>query len=171
MIHWLNQNSGAVQAVSAAILVIVTSVLVVATGLYAKFTKELSKAAAEQLEASRDIAEATMRPVISLWIEPIARAPDRWIACYKNIGNGPAINLVFHLPSGDHSRSRVGMSIDDPIAADIAFDLPVSPSEKKLSAEYQDASLVLWRTELTLTPTSTGYDNGTTIVRKIGKAT
>ncbi len=168
-IDWLNDNSGAVQAASAAVLVLATTVLVVVTGLYAKFTHTISTATASQVKASRDIAEATMRPVISLWIKPVVHADGRWIACYQNIGNGPAVNLAFECPDLVATSQRVGMSVSDPVGDDIVFDLAKSDSEKAIAVEYDDAAGWRWRTELLLVPSSSGYDNGATTVTKVGK--
>ena len=168
-IDWLNDNSGAVQAASTVVLVLATTVLAVVTGLYAKFAHAISTATASQVKASRDIAEATMRPVISLWIKPVTHADGRWIACYQNIGNGPAVNLAFECPSLVNTSKRVGMSSNDPVGDDVIFDLAMSKSEKAIAVEYDDAAGWRWRTELVLVPSSVGYDNGATTVAKVAK--
>ena len=62
MIDWLNDNSGAVQAVSVVILAVVT-------GIYAWRTWSISNATEKQVEASRKMAEGVLRPVIVQWLD------------------------------------------------------------------------------------------------------
>ncbi len=165
---WLNDNSGTVQAASTIVLALVTAVLVVVTGRYAKSTKEIAEATEVQVRSTRDIADATLRPVISLWIEP--QGQGNFLAVYHNIGSGPALNLEFYLPGLDKTVKRVGMATTSPESRDISFGLAPSTSEHSIAVVYEDAARWRWKTELTLlpVPSKNSYENGPISVTKIG---
>jgi hypothetical protein len=109
VIDWLNDNSGAVQA-------IVTCILVIVTAVYAYLTRSISRNAAKQAEASIKMAEEMRRsredgprPVLDIQQieqdefgvddEAMLRAVtqlthDDYVWCkLGSIGRGPALNI------------------------------------------------------------------------------
>lgn len=94
LVSWLNENSGAIQALLTAVLVIVTTVYVVLTGRLAR--------------ESRAMREAQTRP----HVRAAAQLDPRWWRMVnlvvENLGNGPAFDVRFHLqgdmPTGDDQK-------------------------------------------------------------------
>ena len=124
MIDWLNDNSGAVQAISVGVLAVVTAI-------YAWRTWSISNATEKQAEASRAMADEmreqrllTMRPIVLL--SPLADEtepgtgqemirlalkgplPDTTPVRLTNIGPAIAVGMrVPHKLSGEGPRERV----------------------------------------------------------------
>jgi len=114
--------------------------------------------ARQQAKASARIAEAALRPVIVLWA---LSAPPRPLGAevgyalrYKNIGNGPAINIRFCVGFGDglwsEQGARVSMGIGEEVSPiEVKVPLPI-PERLFVLAEYDDASHSRWKTILRL---------------------
>ena len=92
VIDWLNDNSGAVQAIAAGTLVVVTGVLVCVTAVYASSTRRM---AGEMAHARRD----SLRPIIG--ITPRSREDSVLPAKIDNYGVGPALDVWFRCLEGD----------------------------------------------------------------------
>jgi len=111
LLECLNDNSGAVQAIAVLALVVVTAV-------YAWLTRDMSKAAREQTQRAAELAEETrtsrldsLRPILE--IRPVevlhshvllkqgllakeGRLPPNLNCSVRNIGPGPALNVLLH---------------------------------------------------------------------------
>lgn len=175
MIDWLNDNSGAVQGISAVILVGVTSVLVAVTAWYARETRRIAKSTADQARASHDIVRATLVPVLEQYVagqEMVSGSQSETAVHYYrvdfkywNIGTGPAINIRWSLDPECgrfiEPPQRVGMSVGDGKGdLRVALRLPL-PAQFALSAEYRDVLGRSWRSQLQIVKNSQGtFDNG-----------
>ena len=108
-INWLNDNSGAVQAVAVLVLAVVTFFYMLSTGKIARSTEEEAKSTKEVVEETRRTRMDDARPVLALrWIlqeefgtghlamsEALSEAwNDTHLSCgLVNIGRGPALNI------------------------------------------------------------------------------
>ena len=73
---------------------------------------------------------------------------------YKNIGNGPALNIRFCLGFVDgrwlEQDTRVSMGVgDEESPLGVKVPLPI-PDQLFVTAEYEDASHSRWKTTITL---------------------
>jgi hypothetical protein len=133
----------------------------------------------KQAKATVKLAEASMRPVVDLWIDKITldELKSKPLTLhYKNFGNGPAHNLEWKADpemrewEADGVRkdkvTRVGMGVHDNEANIQCF--PHDPSRARfLMVEYEDISRIGWRTTLKLTLDGDSLGNGKTIIDKI----
>ena len=115
--------------------------------------------ARKQAKASARVAEAALRPVMTLWAEDhapesLAGAEVSYTMGYKNIGNGPALNIRFSLGFVDgrwlEQDARVSMGVSDkesPLR--VKVPLPI-PERLFVATEYDDASHSRWKTILRL---------------------
>ncbi len=130
-----------------------------------------------QAKATERIAESTMRPVISVRSEP---QPPGDLAdgypyrvYYRNIGNGPAVNMAFRL-SPDEGKwleppRRVGMGLHEAEASILVkVPLPIPETGLSVVADYLDVSGSKWRTTLKLDNNNGVLVNGESNVEKIG---
>jgi hypothetical protein len=96
-IDWLNDNSGAVQALGSITPVVVTAVLVGVTGVYAWSTRRMAR---EMADTRRD----SLRPIIG--IRQLA-APNLFsTAGSKNYGVGPALDVWFLCLAGETGKEN-----------------------------------------------------------------
>jgi len=168
MIDWLNDNSGAIQAISVVVLAMVTAV-------YAGATLVMAWVSRKQAEASVQMAESTMRPVILLWTECVDELEQRnsYHVFYQNIGNGPAVNIALRIAPADGvwngTPRRVGLGLSDP-AAHIAVEIlnPMADEAISVVAEYSDSGGSTWRTTLKLDRDRRVLTNGESLVERVG---
>ena len=172
MIDWLNDNSGAVQALSAVVL----ALTLIAVAYYAKQTRKQAEAstsiaveARKQAEASRRMAEGVLRPVVTQWIKPTridaARGIIPLIVYYANIGSGPAINIRWSLEGGKWRETprRVGLGVQQQDDIKGNLDFPSTVSAPAVIVEYEDVGGVRWRSTLKLVQEDDGFfGNGET---------
>ena len=159
VVDWLNDNSGAVQAALVLALVIVTAI-------YAKLTHDLAIAGRGQAEASGRIAEGSSRPVILQWNSEVVDTsrPDVVSLTYRNIGNGPAMNLEWgHSTTGkwDRKSKRVGMGTDEDNGQIALLEVPWPPQEITVFVDYDDVFGTRWRSTLLLVPEQLGKETDT----------
>ncbi len=178
MIDRLNDNAGAVQAISAVVLVLVTAVLVRVTAWYAGETRRIASSTAEQVNASREMAHASLRPVIEQWViweVPGSRNDlgEQLVKFeYWNVGNGPAVNVQWSLdPDSGRFRGtprRVGMGARDEKGKLQAWiPLPL-PDAFELVAVYEDAFGNTWSSRLQVVKDDAGtLGNGESRHRQI----
>ena len=146
MIDGLNNNAGAVQAASAVVL----AATFIAVAYYAYQTRT-------QAEATERMAEATLRPVILLWTSPTGGdySTDPHVVYYQNIGNGPAINIVFSIDPDSaggwpEPPQRVGMGVHEKESRIFLKVNPPLPHELRVVARYEDVMHSVWKTTLRL---------------------
>ena len=169
MIDWLNDNSGAVQAVSAAIL----SLTFIAVAYYAYQTRRQAEVTRILAEATRDMVDATLCPVIEQWL-PTDRLADSVGVVYRNSGNGPAINIEWHLQHEDGtqvgSQRRVAMGAES-MHGSVQFPLDVSPGGilPTVVAEYESVFGALWRSTLPLIQENGKLATGPPEVKRINQ--
>jgi len=133
--------------------------------------------ARKQAKASARIAEAALRPLILLWTNPNLSGfrddHQAYNVYYRNIGNGPAVNIAFHLqdPSGVRSdlSKRVGMGVQEERGVTSTSLAPPIPDHLSVVAVYEDGSHRRWKTTLTLDKGEDGrLGNGESKVERIG---
>ena len=157
----MNAGDGIQIGVAVVLAVTLLAVLYYArqTQKQAEATVKMADAARDQAEASARIAEAALRPVMTLWAEDhppesLAGAEVSYTVGYKNIGNGPALNIRFCLGFADgrwlEQDTRVSMGVSDKESPlQVRVPLPI-PERLFVVAEYDDASHSRWKTTLTL---------------------
>lgn len=118
-VDWLNDNSGAVQGIATAVLVLVTAFYAVRTYHISKATREQAEATREQAQRAAELAEETrisrldsLRPILE--ISPVemldsrvllkqgllaqqGQLPPNLRCTVRNIGPGPALNVLLHI--------------------------------------------------------------------------
>ncbi len=148
MLQWLNENAGAVQGISAVVLVVVTAVLVAITAYYAKRTSDIARetqttadatkqmvaATQEQVAETRAQREAQARPVVAFALHPAETEWDgdgvdpakptitRFRLEVRNVGSGPALNVVMDAEARTHAYEA-----GDPITRLFDMEEPLSP--------------------------------------------
>jgi hypothetical protein len=169
-IDWLEGHEPSAQVFAALAMLAVTVGLVIATFLYAK-------SARRQADASRQMAEAALRPLILLWTGPApyaggdqAHGPP-YTLNYWNIGSGPALNITIRPDSTAaqwfEPSKRVGMGVrDEKTRIKVGVTLP-SPDQFDVVAEYDDAFQCRWRTTLTLYKEDSLLRNGESKVERV----
>ena len=173
MIDWLNDNSGAVQAISVAVLAVVTAVYAWRTWSISRATRNQAEATRVLAEATRDMVDATLCPVIEQWL-PSDRLTNTVSVVYSNSGNGPAINIKWYLQCEDgtqmHSQRRVQMGTHSGNDS-VQFPLEVSPggSLPTVVAEYESVFGALWRSTLPLIQENGRLANGEPEVKRINE--
>ena len=117
VVDWLNKNSGAVQAMATAILVVVTAFYVILTWSISKNAGKQAEASVRMAEEMRRSREDGSRPVLHIRrIEPVELGQgleaireglrewpngDRVLCKVKNIGKGPALNIKADVATDD----------------------------------------------------------------------
>jgi hypothetical protein len=66
VLHWLNLNSGAIQALASVLTLAVTGVLAIITWRYVRLTKDLADVARAQLQGQHEAAAARQRELRTL---------------------------------------------------------------------------------------------------------
>ena len=171
-IEWLNDNSGAVQALAVIVLAVVTFFYMRSTGKIASETEQQTKSPAQQAEAAtkmvdevRDQREFEGRPVLEL--KRVSAPGDRsalfehdqrnhvWCRI-QNIGRSPALNiaaeLVFEMGefSGIQSLSSLGENAETNI-------VPLAVHMEEVSVDYGDKLINKYRSRRRVT--YDGFDN------------
>jgi hypothetical protein len=100
VIDWLNDNSGAVQAIAVAVLVLVTAVYAGLTWWVARATRRQADASVEMAREMREARHAGVLPVVDFVVEP----PDS----SEELGRVFRI-LAGHLPETQWGRLRAGL--------------------------------------------------------------
>jgi len=150
MIEWLNDNSGAVQAIAVVVLVVVTAVYAMAARRQADANARMAR---EMEQARHDAA----RPVINIGLEPyegdweagakqaLAKAFPAAIQCQlHNIGVGPALNIRFQVDDGQGSSYLLQIGALEAGEIDLAHrhltvaDSTVEQERKLLQLFYED---------------------------------
>ncbi len=163
MIDWLNDNSGAIQAVAAIVL----ALTLIAVGIYAWQTRR-------QAQATERMAEGMLRPVVTQWIKSVstAAASERLLLLvrYENIGNGPAINLEWSLPGGRWSDNpiRVGLGVRESGEIKGSLSYPLRVDVPTVVVKYEDAGGVHWVSTLELVHEDGYLGNGKTRLERLG---
>jgi hypothetical protein len=164
-VGWLEGHDASALVLAAFLTFLVTGILAGVTAVYAV--------------AARRQAEATLRPVISLWTEPSfpkdVAARHVYTVYYHNIGNGPAMDIYLYLTPADgdwfETRRRVGMGVrDEKTHIGVEVHQPV-PDEVSLVAEYDDGSGSHWKTTLSLEKENGVLRNGRPKVKRIRRRT
>jgi hypothetical protein len=133
--------------------------------------------ARSQAKASARIAEAALRPVMVLWADPYVphHLPGGEVSYnvrYKNIGNGPALNIRFCLGFVDgrwlEQDTRVSMGVgDEESPLGVKVPLPI-PDQLFVTAEYEDASHSRWKTTVRLQKEGVFLRNRESKLERIG---
>lgn len=153
MIDWLNENSGAVQAIAVVVLAVVTLV-------YALKTRDIAQATERQARAGVKMVEAVLTPVLEPRIEETREALLGTVTSvqvnYQNMGEGPAVSIWWTLFSLAGERTsevqhRAGMAPRAP-PGHVDFDVEESLFRNGflVRAECESAFGVLWSSSLTL---------------------
>lgn len=137
-----------IQVVTVAVL----GVTLAGVFWYACETKRMAKATVK-------LAEASMRPLMLLWIEEIAMSElsDSPVAVhYRNIGNGPAVKIRWRMAPdvGEwlHTPERVGMGVREAEPKPLPYKVQqdkveeVRTSEQSIVVDYEDALGRSWKT-------------------------
>jgi len=114
--------------------------------------------ARKQAKATWHIANASLRPLLEQWIEQTPLTEAKLAVWYKNVGNGPAINIHWKLEPAGQSRDRVSIGTQE-VAGVVEFDLKGQQPEA-VTAEYVDAHGSGWQSKLELTVRSGMIENG-----------
>jgi hypothetical protein len=108
VIEWLNDNSGAVQAIAVVVLAAVTAVYAILTWLVAGAARRQADASAEMAQEMRGSREDGSRPVLdirSIEQSELGTGPEAMVQAerqlrgevvwckLRNIGKGPALNV------------------------------------------------------------------------------
>jgi len=102
--------------------------------------------ARKQAEATRRIAESGIRPILEQWIDETPVSEEELALKYRNIGNGPAVNMRWHVDG--QTKERVSMGTKD-VKGTARFSLTEHPPASVV-CEYGDASGKLWVSRLEL---------------------
>lgn len=133
---------------------IVLSVTLVAVLWYVWETRSLAR-------ATKRMGEASLRPVLTVWMPPPLRSLSTNMLRfeYRNIGNGPALNIQWTL--GNDRDDRLSMGTDE---VNGIVELRVAhPPALTLSAAYDDAHGKRWYTSLEIVARDAVFDNGTAL--------
>ncbi len=110
----------------------------------------------KQAKSTQRIAEAALRPVLVHWIEDTPSSDTSLPIQYRNIGNGPALDIRWEFT--DQTRERVAMGTDDQQAF-IKFSISgAAPFE--LVCRYADAHGNHWVSTLEVVERSGRLENG-----------
>jgi len=163
VIDWLNDNSGVVEAISVALLVVVTAVYACATARMAK--------------ASRAIADATLRPAIFHWIsgQPVPTDGEETVSVnYQNVGSGPAANIHWLLDpviAGQITVTprRVMMNVGEKSEGSLGTKLkfPLPDGGVFVVARYGDLTGTTWESRLNLVMENGNLGNGKHTCRRV----
>jgi len=163
VIDWLNDNSGAVQAVSAVVL----ALTLMAVTYYAKQTRK-------EAEATERMAGGVLRPVILQWLEnpqPVEEGRAiRLTVDYQNIGSGPAVNIEWTVRGADREwwtlPQRVGMGVRE-LQGRLIVRITPQTGDLAVVARYEDVSGAQWESILRLVERDGELVNGETRIRRL----
>jgi hypothetical protein len=131
--------------------------------------------ARKQATATANIADATFRPVLSLWSleKVIGQTLNPYTLFYQNIGSGPALNIKLErdpeIGTWDRPSERVSMSTREKEDGQIDLKLGSLPESLIFRARYQDVSGCWWKTEITMQQKDGKLQNGDSHITRIGK--
>jgi hypothetical protein len=141
MIEWLNDNSGAVQAIAVVVLVIVTAVYVIVTAVYAVAARRQADANVRMVEEMREQRLSGDQPTVILRLvferlaigavrpneeRDLPLPPIVGVQAY-NAGRGPAVELVATMVRTGWVFMGEGRGYLRP-GEDWDVDLPTAPS-------------------------------------------
>ncbi len=183
MIDWLNDNSGAVQAISVIVLAVVTAVYAWRTWAISDATKKQAKASTQMADQTRELAEATRdqaiasarmadearkeaeasrvmaremeqaryaaaKPIIQLKVRQFASDPRPNVdSQLRNVGVGPAMNIVFTVSNGDTTRIGV-LGVGEETSGSHHVVLETVGGQQLAVIKYEDVFGNPWESQL-----------------------
>jgi hypothetical protein len=122
MIDWLNDNSGAIQAVAVIVLALVTYFYMRSTGRMARAAEEQTKASVAMSNEIAAQGQRSLRPVLDLelvsWdIDDRYDEPYWLLVKARNIGEGPALNITGEVPPDEEVGFPGGREVFGSIGA------------------------------------------------------
>lgn len=148
MIDWLNDNSGAVQAISAVVL----ALTLIAVVCYAYQTRKQAKATERMTEEMLESRHGTVLPVLDFVLEDLnldeifaikeGQFPESVNGHIENIGLGPALDVTFQTKLGSEAPrgEKIGFMRVGASSEKWFFHLePCSQAIKRLGVEYRNA--------------------------------
>jgi hypothetical protein len=144
MIEWLNDNSGAVQAIAVVVLAVVTTV-------YAIAAQRQADASGKMAEEMREARHAALLPVLDFGIEESGleevfaikdgKFPEIVSTCIRNIGVGPALDAEFNVqPTGmsGYLKRMEYIAVGETKRRWPLLLRPVGEGTRLLEVEYRD---------------------------------